>query len=390
MENQIKLTTEQLSHAINQQVIDGGLNELFSMTVNALMLGERSNFLQSADQSGNKGNGFRQLLKSGIGSGMELRVPRDRLGVFRPILLGVLEQQDQRIKELSFALYGEGLTTRQISTILEQIYGTTYSKSSVSRISKEFDEVVQVWLNRPLEAYYPIVFIDAIHVKIRRDTVATEAFYVVLGVKPNHTREVLAIVNLPTESATGWASVLNALKDRGLEKINLLVSDDLKGLDVSIGKCFKTTQHQKCILHFQRNLNKSIRLKDRAEFADNLKTVFNPDDKKYTVNEAVNCLKETLCKWQDRYKYLRHTIDRNDLEAYFTYLNYNVKVRRMIYTTNWIERLNKSFRRTLKVRNALPTPEAAELLIGYVSMQVTERTYQYPVTSLKFEPKFSN
>lgn len=386
MENRIKFTTGQLQVAINQHLEqDNGMNELFAMVVNGLMYGEREAFLSSSDQGKNKGNGYRKLLKAGLGSGLELNVPRDRLGVFRPVLLGVMEQQEQRIRDLSFALYGKGLTTRQIGDVLTDIYGTGYSRSGISRITTEYKEMVKSWMNRPLEAHYPVVFIDAVHVKVRRDTVATEAFYIVLGVKEDHTREVLGILNFPNESATGWQEVLEGLKQRGMRTADLFVSDDLTGLDTSIGKCFKHSRHQKCIIHFQRGLSKNIRVKDREAFCNDVKEVFNPDEPKYTSTQALTNLLNVLNKWKKRYPSLNRTMERNDLALLFTYLGYDYRIRRMIYTTNWIERLNKSMRRTLKIRNALPSVEAAYTLMGYVAMEMGEKTYRYPITNFKFD-----
>ncbi|MCP4123297.1 MAG: IS256 family transposase [Bacteroidetes bacterium] len=390
MENRIKFTTQQLQVAINTHLEqDNGMSELFGMVINGLMYGERENFLCSSENKENKGNGYRKLLKAGMGSGLELKVPRDRLGIFRPVLLGVMEQQEQRIKDLSFSLYGKGLTTRQIGDVLTDIYGTGYSRSGISRITDEYREMVNSWMNRPLESHYPVVFIDATHVKVRRDTVATEAFYIVLGVKEDLTREVLAILNFPNESAAGWKEVLEGLKQRGLRTASLFVSDDLSGLDTSISTCFKHSAHQKCTIHFQRNLSKNIRVKDRDAFCSEIKEVFNPDDKNHTSTKAISELLKVLGNWVGRYPSLKQTMKRNDLELLFTYLRYDHRVRRMIYTTNWIERLNKSMKRTLKIRNALPSVEAAYTLMGYVAMEMGEKTYSYPVSSLKFDPILS-
>jgi len=390
MENQIKFTKEQLQVAVNNYLLEPeGVNDLFTMVVNGLMYGERKEFLSTNQKERNKGNGYRQLLKAGIGSGLELQVPRDRLGMFKPVLLGVLEQQEEKIKDLSFALYGKGLTTRQISEVLTDIYGNNYSKSGISRITTEFSEVVESWLNRPLDTRYSVVFIDAIHVKVRRDVVATEAFYVVLGLKEDLTREVLAIANFPTESASGWLDTLRGLQQRGLEQAELFVFDDLKGLDSSIGQCFPSSNQQKCMLHFQRNLSKNIRVKDREAFCTQVKEVFNPDDKTYTAQQAEINLIDVLKQWSKKYPSLNHTIKRTDLSLLFTYLSYDYRVRRMIYTTNWIERLNKSFRRTLKIRNALPTVQAAFTLMGYVAMDIGNKTYKYPITNFKFDSQLN-
>jgi len=386
----LKLSKSQLQTVINDHVQkDDGLNEMFSMMINGLMLSERQVFLGENQTKGNKGNGYRRASRSGIGSRLQIKIPRDRMGVFRPVILGLLDEQEQQIKDLCFELYGKGLTTRQIEEVIARIYGSSYSKSSVSRITTDFSALVESWLNRPLEHYYPVVYIDAIHIKVRRETVATEAFYILLGLKQDHTREVLGIVNIPQESASGWQEVLENIRSRGVHQVGLFVFDDLTGLDTVIGKVFATSMQQKCILHFQRNLNKHIRKTDRIAFATDLKEVFNPDDVFYTGEQAITNLRSALQKWSKTYPKLKSTMNRTDLETVFTYLNFDYRIRRMIYTTNWIERLNKSFRRTLKMRNALPNPNAVITLLGFVAIEMQEGTYSYPITNFKFDQNFN-
>ena len=390
-ETELKITKKQLQQIVNSHIQEtNGLNELFNILVNSLMLSERKAFLDSKpEDSTNKGNGYRYASKSGIGSKLSLKIPRDRLGIFQPVILGLLNEQEEQVKDLCFELYGKGLTTRQIEDVVHKIYGSNYSKSSISRITTDFSSLVESWLQRTLDSYYPVIYIDAIHIKVRRETVATEAFYVLLALKDDHTREVLSIVNIPQESASGWQEVLEEIKSRGVEKVGLFVFDDLTGLDTVIGKVFSRSMQQKCVLHFQRNINKHIRKTDREAFAGELKEVFNPDDVFYTVSEAVNRLREVLLKWSKTYPKLKNIANRNDLENVFTYLEFDYRIRRMLYTTNWIERLNKSFRRTLKMRNALPNPKAAITLMGFVAMEMEEKTYSYPISNFKFDQNFS-
>lgn len=387
-ETELKLSKNQLQTVINDHLSkEKGLNDLFSMLINGLMLSERNAFLSKED--GNKGNGYRQLSKSGIGSKLELSIPRDRLGVFKPVILGLLDEQEERVKALCFELYGKGLTTRQIEDVIENIYGSSYSKSSISRITTDFGALVESWLERSLESYYPVIYIDAIHIKVRRKTVETEAFYVLLGLKEDYTREVLGIVNIPQESASGWQEILEGIKARGVSKVGLFVFDGLTGLDVVVGKVFANSMQQKCILHFQRNLNKHIRKTDRSEFSTELKELFRPDDVFYKQQEATINLQEFLRKWSKTYPKLKHTLNLPNLETVFTYLQFNYKIRRMIYTTNWIERLNKSFRRTLRMRNALPNPQAAITLMGYVAVEMEEGTYSYPISAFQYDTNFN-
>jgi len=354
-ETELKLSKTQVQNVINDHLQkENGLNDLFAMMVNGMMLSERHAFLDAEKTKGNKGNGYRYAKRSGIGSKLELCIPRDRLGVFKPVILGLLDQQEEQVKNLCFELYGKGLTTRQIEGIIENIYGSSYSKSSISRITTDFSALVEAWLERSLDNYYPIVYIDAIHIKVRRDRVQTEAFYILLGLKEDYTREVLSIVNIPQESASGWEEVLQSIQKRGVGQVGLFVFDDLTGLEKVIGKTFPGSMQQKCVLHFQRNLNKHIRKTDRVVFCAQVKEVFDPDNATLTPEQAHENLNTTLVKWEKRYPVLEKTIKRQDLITLFTYLNFDYRVRRMIYTTNWIERLNKSFRRTLNIEMLSP------------------------------------
>jgi transposase-like protein len=385
-ETQLKLTTEQLQIAIEDQIksIDG-LHTLYELMVNGLMKCERAAFLEEDKSKGNKGNGYRSVTKSGIGNKLSLQIPRDRLGIFKPMIVGMLNEQEEKIKQLCFNLYGKGLTTRQIESVIEDIYGGGYSKSSVSRITTDFSSLVESWRNRQLESKYLVIYIDAIHIKVRRDTVSTEAFYIMLGIKEDYTREVLSVVNMPQESAQGWLESLEQIKKRGVKQVGLFVSDDLAGLDNAIGKEYGKSSHQSCIIHFQRNLSKRVRKTDKEEFCSDVKGVFKPDQEGYRAEDAIGNFRKVMKKWSKLYPGFKKYETKIDLIKYFTYLKYDYRIRRMIYTTNWIERLNKCFRRTLKMRNALPKPEAAITLIGFVSMEMEQGTYSYPITNFKFD-----
>lgn len=389
-ETELKLTKNQLQSAITGHILEyDGLTDLFEMFINGLMYCERKAFL-SESETKNKGNGYRQIKRSAIGSQLQLKVPRDRLGVFQPVIMGLLNEQEEQIKDLCFELYGKGLTTRDIEDITEKLFGKNYTKSSVSRITTDFSAMINSWLNRTLSAYYPIIYIDAIHVNVRRNTVCSEAFYVLLGLKEDYSREVLGIVNIPQESAIGWQEVLEGLKSRGVSKVGLFVSDDLSGLSDTISKVFSSSKKQKCVLHYMRNVSKELRREDRQQIMEEVKQVFNPDDVFKTPQEALIELRNLYQRYSKTYPKLYKRSQAEGLENLFTYLQFDYRVRRMIYTTNWIERLNKSFRRTLKIRNALPTPDAAITLMGYVALEMTEKTYSYPITNFNVEPYFGN
>jgi transposase-like protein len=389
LEPQLDLNKNQVLKLIETYLLKNDPNELFQHMLNTLMQSERSAFLEENPNPNNKGNGYRPVKKLGMHSKLKLLIPRDRLNLFKPLIIGILNDQDEKMRELTYQLYGKGLTTRQIGNVLDHVYGQHYSKSTISRINEKFHHNIEKWLNRKLDRTYPMMMIDALHVKVKRDTVATEAFYIVLGLKKDFTREILAVLNFPMESAAGWEEVLTKLKERGVEKVGLFVSDDLKGLDASINKVFPESDHQKCTLHLKRNLANKLRKNYRASFLNTLSDVFNPEAPYTSVKSAVEQFKRVLKAQSDLYPSLCSTLARDDLELYFTYLKYDKSIRRMIYTTNWIERFNKSVRRTTKIRDSLPSPHSALMLIGYVAMETETQTYNYPITKFANDEKMN-
>lgn len=385
--NLSKLQTEEVLKQFLSK--ENGLNEVLEIFMNSLMYSERAAFLKT-QEGFNKGNGYREGQVYGRGRQLQLRIPRDRMGHFYPVLLALLRDQDSQLHDLSFMLYSKGLTTRDIGEVLEVIYGKNYSKSTISDINKSFYTQMQDWRNRELEQEYLVIYIDAIWQKVKRDTIRSEAFYILMGLKKDFTREIIGIVNVPTESSTGWELVLNELKQRGVSKVHLFVSDGLKSLEIAVAKVFNQSVHQKCIVHLQRNILATVRASHKAEIAADLRAVLDPDDENYTKLIAMERLAYFAEKWGKLYRHIKKLPEKEDIEYYFNYLDFDYRIRRMIYTTNWIERFNKSCRRTLKIRNSFPSPEAALALITSVAIEKGEKKYAYPIHNFKFEEKFMN
>lgn len=384
----MQLHKDQLLEAILQAVKgDDPMNELMKLTFETLMLIERDVFIKD-QPSQNKSNGFRPGRHYGHGKQKEFKIPRDRLGVFYPQLLTVLKDEQIEKDELAGVFYTMGLTQMQIGDVFEKIYGRHYSKASISRMIEGLRQEVDVWLKRPLECYYPIVYIDAIHIKVHRNnSVETEAFYVVLGVKSDLTREVLTIENIPQESATGWKDILEKLKKQGVKKVDLFVADGLTGLETAIATTFSMSNFQKCVTHLKRQVIARVRSSDKLELAEDLKEVFQMDNTADTKNDGFERWLAMCRKWSNRkYSYFKNIQNRAEYQYYFTYLDYHPSIRRMIYTTNWIERLNKDFRRVLRMRSAMPDDESVIVLMAGAVMN--KEVYNYPVTALKGEKKF--
>jgi transposase-like protein len=273
-----------------------------------------------------------------------------------PTILALFRDQESYIKEVSFQLYSKGLTTRDISEVMKTIYGTHYSKSTISNISQSFYEQMEAWRNRALESHYLALYIDGIQVKLKRDKLyKNESFYIILGLKEDYTREVIAIINFPSESAQGWKQVFSLIKQRGVKSIGLFVSDGLTGLEKAIANEFSATPHQKCIVHLQRALQSYVRREDKEELAADVRYLLSPDDALYTKEQVPERLNALQQKWKAKYKSLGKYLEVLEWQPYFTFLDYHRLIRRMIYTTNWIERFNKSCRRTLKIRGVFLT-----------------------------------
>lgn len=362
------LTKLQLSELMCKHAAKGnGLHDLMEIMLESMMVAERGEFL--ADNPGNKGNGYRPGRTYGQGRKLEFRIPRDRYGNFHPQILAILRYQEEECDRLAGVLYTKGLTQEQVSDVFDQIYGQHYSKSSISRMVECVRTQVNEWLERGLEEYYPVVFVDCVHIKIhRKRSVSTEAFYVALAVTEEGTREVLGIFNMPQESATGWEDIFDRLKERGVQRVGLMVADGIKGLDTVIGEKFPGTQLQRCVTHLKRNMFAKVRHGDKAALAADLRDIFRTGQRDYTVEAAWAKWQEMCDRWGKDYRAIKLLRNNADYKAYMTYLNYAPEIQAMIYTTNWIERLNRDFRRVTRMRTAMPNEESVLTLMGSVAM----------------------
>ena len=381
---ELSFTKEQLSSVISKHAArENGLHDLMEILLESMMVAERGEFLNV--EPDNKGNGYRLGHTYGQGRKLEFRIPRDRYGNFHPKILAILRNQEQECERLAGVLYTKGMTGEQVGDVFEEIYGQHYSKASISRMLEYIRDDVSTWLNRSLESYYPIVFVDCVHITIhRKRSVDNEAFYVVLAVKEDKTREVLGIFNRPTESATGWGEMLTELRERGVKRIGLLCADGLKGLDGVLSDVFPGTPLQRCVTHLKRGMLNKVRHGDKQELADDLRQVFQTGDKDYTIEQAWKRWQELCEKWGKDYPRTIKKMGSDDgYKFYFTYLNYDYRIRSMIYTTNWIERLQKDFRRVTRMRGAMPNEESVILLMGKTAMD--KRAYERQIPKIDLD-----
>lgn len=359
-----------------------GYQQLLQLSLESIMRAERNEF--NAEHS-DSSNGYRFSSVLGHGGKLELAIPRSRHHNFYPMILALIKDQNEESKNLAYELYSSGLTTLQIGSLFDKIYGHHYSKSSISNMMLEAKADMNAWLTRDLEKRYPIIYIDATYWHTRRiDEVSSEAYYTILAVKEDRTREVLSIVNHPNEGANNWKEAFEALKQRGLETINLFVCDGLQGIENIIAEVFPMAVTQLCTVHLTRNILAKVKPTDKQEIANQMKEVLNPTNPKDTINDGYDRFIKFINKWIKKYPSFK-TYLAPRYKLYFNYLNYHVEIRRMIYTTNWIERLNRNYKRTLRMRSAMPNPESVVFLLASVASRRSE--YSKPIYQFIHEPK---
>ena len=243
-------------------------------------------------------NGYsHKTVTSSMGT-IDLDIPRDRKGEFEPQIVKKNQTDISNIEDQVLSMYAKGMTTRQISETIEDIYGFEVSEGMVSDITDKLLPKIEEWQNRPLSAVYPIVFIDAVHFSVRDDGVIRKlAAYVVLGINEDGMKEVLSIVVGENESSKYWLSVLNSLKNRGVQDILILCSDGLTGIKDAISTAFPKTEQQRCIVHMVRNTLKYVANKDMKAFAKDLKTIYTAVDEETARRQ----LKTVTEKWSGQY-----------------------------------------------------------------------------------------
>lgn len=356
-----------------------GYRELLKMSLEAIMRAEREEFNRLSDDSS---NGYRLSSVFAHKSKLELVIPRSRHHNFYPLILGLIKDQDRECEEMAFELYKSGLTTEQVGNLFGKIYGKTYSKSAISQMMTDAKSDVFAWLERKnLDKLYPVIYIDATYWHTRRvDAVYNEAYYTILAVKQDRTREVLSVINHPTEGATNWQEAFESLKKRGVEQVQLVVSDGLTGIENAVAKVFPKAVVQLCTVHLTRGILNKVKPSDKHQIAEDIKEVLQPDIATDNSKNGIERFAIFLHKWIKKYPSFK---TYNDLRyhLYFNYLDYDVSIRRMIYTTNWIERLNRNYKRTLRMRSAMPSPESVLFLLGSVAMNRKE--FSFPIYQFK-------
>jgi transposase-like protein len=307
-------------------------------------------------------------LKSEYGE-FDFETPRDRNNEFEPIIVPKNKRDVSGIEDKIISLYGRGMTTREINEQIQDLYGIEVSATMVSNITNQILPQIREWQNRPLEEIYPICFIDAIHYSVRQEhTVVKKAAYIVLGVNIQGEKDVLGIWIGENESAKFWLGVLNDLKQRGVKELLIVCSDGLKGLKEAIITAYPQAIQQRCIIHLIRNSTKFVSYKDIKEFCKDLKAVYTAKNEK-SGREELDIMIE---KWKSKYPTSLKVWSEN-WDSICPFFSYSEKVRKIIYTTNQIESLNRGYRKYTKTKSVFPSDDSLMKCLYLATINITKK-----------------
>ena len=352
-------TTEIMETLINK----GDLDELFrchlELAVNSLLQAELTAFLdyekydRAGFNSGNSRNGnYSRSFRTEYGE-LNLVIPRDRNGKFSQQTLPAYKRTNDSLETTIIQLFQKGITMSEISELIEKMYGHHYTPQTISNMTKIVSEDIIAFKERSLESRYSVIFMDATHIPLKRQTVSKEAVYIVIGIRLDGTKEVLGFSLAPTESAYVWKEILQDLKDRGLKEVLLVVTDGLSGINDSIHSVYPNAQFQQCYVHISRNIAHKVRVSDRQEICSDFKLVYQASSKE----EANNQIRFMIDKWKKQYPRVVKLLMN---PAILTFYNFPPSIRRTIYSTNLIEGFNKQLKKYTKRKEQFPNEESLE------------------------------
>ena len=352
-------TTEIMETLINK----GDLDELFrchlELAVNSLLQAELTAFLdyekydRAGFNSGNSRNGnYSRSFRTEYGE-LNLVIPRGRNGKFSQQTLPAYKRTNDSLETTIIQLFQKGITMSEISELIEKMYGYHYTPQTISNMTKIVSEDIIAFKERSLESRYSVIFMDATHIPLKRQTVSKEAVYIVIGIRLDGTKEVLGFSIAPTESAYVWKEILQDLKDRGLKEVLLVVTDGLSGINDSIHSVYPNAQFQQCCVHISRNIAHKVRVSDRQEICSDFKLVYQASSKE----EANNQIRFMIDKWKKQYPRVVKLLMN---PAILTFYNFPPSIRRTIYSTNLIEGFNKQLKKYTKRKEQFPNEESLE------------------------------
>jgi len=365
---------------------EADLNEfrqmLTKITVEAALNAELDDHLGFAkheqSEADNNRNGYTSKILQTEEGQFELDTPRDRAGSFEPRLVKKHQRRFTSMDDKILFLYAQGVTTREIVTTFKEMYGADVSATLISKVTDAVIEQVVEWQSRPLDAIYPIVYLDCIVVKIRQDKqVINKAIYLALGVNMEGHKELLGMWLAENEGAKFWLNVLTELQNRGVKDILIACVDGLKGFPDAINTAFPDTHVQLCIVHMVRNSIRYVPWKDYKAVTTDLKQIYQS----VTEEEALAALDQLAERWDDKYPQISRSW-RAHWQNLNTLFNYPQEIRKAIYTTNAIESLNSVVRKAIKKRKLFPTDDSAKKVV-YLAIEAASKKWTMPIRNWK-------
>lgn len=353
--------------------IQEALKDLLGGTIKEMMETEMDEHLgyQKSQRSDSEDyrNGYkRKRVNSRYGT-VDIQVPQDRNSTFEPQVVRKRQKDISSIDQKIISMYAKGMTTRQISETLEDIYGFEASEGFISDVTDKILPQIEDWQKRPLSEVYPVLYIDAIHYSVRDNGVIRKlAAYVILGINVDGQKEVLTIQVGDNESAKYWLSVLNELKNRGVKDILILCADGLSGIKEAIAAAYPNTEYQRCIVHQVRNTLKYVADKDRKPFANDLKTIYQAPSEE----QALESLERVTKTWSVKYPNFMKSWKQN-WDAICPIFKFSMNVRKVIYTTNAIESLNSTYRKLNRQRSVFPSDTALLKALYLATFEATKK-----------------
>ena len=355
---------------------EGIMSKLFARTLEQMLEGELTaelgyeKYEAKGRNRGNSRNGKRAKTVKTSNGEVQVSVPRDRQGMYKPQILEKYKHNTNELEEKILAMYSRGMSTRDIEEMMAETYGVSVSSGQVSTITDKVWPLVEEWQNRPLAKLYPIIYLDAIHIKLRQEGhVETVAVYVVLGVDQDGYRDVLGHwVSDGAEGANFWLSVLSDLQRRGVEDVLIACVDGLSGFAEAIEAIFPQCQVQRCIIHQIRASLRYVVSKDQKAFVKDLKLIYQAP----TREQAETQLLRLGEKWSSKYAAAVRSWD-NNWEYLSTFFDFPDQIRRLIYTTNTIEGYHRQLRKVTKTKSAFPSSKSVRKLLYLANQRIVKK-----------------
>lgn len=353
--------------------IQEALKDLLGGTIKEMMEAEMEHHLgykkSERSQNSDSRNGYKKKKVNSSYGSFSIDVPQGRDSTFEPQVVKKRQKDISDIDGKIISMYAKGMTTRQISATIQDIYGFDVSEGFISDVTEKIIPEIQDWQSRPLDPVYPVVFVDAIHYSVRDNGIIKKlAAYVILGINKDGIKEVLGLYIGENESAKYWLGLLNELKNRGVQDILILCADALSGMKEAISAAFPRTEYQRCIVHQVRNTLKYVADKDRKEFATDLKNIYHASSEE----QGVTIRDKVEEKWRDHYPNAMKSW-RTNWDVISPIFKFSAAVRKVIYTTNAIESLNSCYRHLNKQRSVFPDPQSLLKALYLATIEITKK-----------------